>query len=82
MYWMALGLLQFGYWAVMVSKYFCINYLCLKSNESLHNNMLMSLLRSPTSYFDKVQTGHLINRFSNDLSLMDTTLAYTLIDNV
>ena len=79
---MTLGLLQFGYWAVMASKYYCINYICLKSNESLHNNMMISLLRSPTSYFDKVQTGHLINRFSNDLSLMDTNLASAFIDNL
>jgi ABC-type multidrug transport system fused ATPase/permease subunit len=82
LYWMTLGILQLGFFIVLVVKYFCINFICLKSNELLHNNMLISLLRSPTGYFDTVPTGRLINRFSNDLSLMDTTLAYTLIDNI
>ena len=82
MFWLTLGLLQLGFWLVLVSKYFAINYVCLKSNESLHNNMLISLLRSPTGYFDTIPTGRLINRFSNDLSLMDTMLAFTLIDTI
>jgi hypothetical protein len=42
--------------------------------------MLFRLLRSPTQYFDLTSTGRLINRFSNDLGIMDNTLAFTLID--
>ncbi len=42
--------------------------------------MLFGLLRSPTQYFDVTPTGRLINRFSNDLGIMDNILAFTLID--
>jgi hypothetical protein len=44
--------------------------------------MLFALLRSPTQYFDITPTGRLINRFSNDLGIMDNTLAFTLIDAI
>jgi len=42
--------------------------------------MLINLLISPTGYFDVTATGQLINRFSNDLGVMDTTIALTIID--
>lgn len=42
--------------------------------------MLISLLRSPSEYFDKTPTARLINRFSNDLGVMDTAIAFTMID--
>jgi ATP-binding cassette subfamily C (CFTR/MRP) protein 4 len=42
--------------------------------------MLMGMLRSPTSYFDTTPAGRLINRFSNDLGVLDNMMAFTLID--
>lgn len=40
------------------------------------------MLRTSTSYFDKTPTGRLISRFSNDLSILDSTIGYTLIDTI
>jgi ABC-type multidrug transport system fused ATPase/permease subunit len=44
--------------------------------------MLFGLLRSPIKYFDITPSGRLINRFSNDLSILDNVLASTLIDTI
>jgi ATP-binding cassette subfamily C (CFTR/MRP) protein 4 len=66
----------------MAAKYYTINYITLKSNEKLHDNMLIGLLRSPTQYFDTTPTGRLINRFSNDLNVLDSLMAYTFIDTI
>jgi ATP-binding cassette subfamily C (CFTR/MRP) protein 4 len=81
-YWLALGLIQVGYFILLVVKYFIVSYITLKSNEKLHNNMLLSLLRSPTQYFDTTPTGRLINRFSNDLNVLDSLMAYIFIDTI
>jgi ATP-binding cassette subfamily C (CFTR/MRP) protein 4 len=81
-YWLALGLLQLGYFIFLASKYFVLNYVVLKSNEKLHMDMLFGLLRSPTKLFDTTPTGRLINRFSNDMSILDSTLAITLTDTI
>jgi hypothetical protein len=42
--------------------------------------MLINLLRSPSGYFDVTATGQLINRFSNDLGVMDTTISTITVD--
>ena len=44
--------------------------------------MLFGLLRSPTKFFDTTPSGRLINRFSNDLSILDTVVGYTLVDTI
>jgi ATP-binding cassette subfamily C (CFTR/MRP) protein 4 len=41
--------------------------------------MLIGLIRSPTTYFDTTPTGRLVNRFSNDLSIMHTMLLSVFI---
>lgn len=81
-YWLALGLLQLGFFIFLSSKYFIVNFIVLKSNEKLHENMFLALLRSPTKFFDTTPTGRLINRFSNDMSILDNSLAFTLIDTI
>lgn len=81
-FWLTLGMLEIGYFIFQVLKYYTVNTVALRSNEKLHNNMLLGLIRSPSSYFDTTPTGRLINRFSNDLSIMDNTLAFTLIDTL
>lgn len=81
-FWLVLGLLQVGFFAFLVMKYYSINYITLKSNEKLHEDMLFGMLRSPTSYFDTTPTGRLINKFSNDMGILDTVLAFTMIDTI
>lgn len=81
-FWLTLGVLQISYFIFQVLKYYTVNTVVLRSNEKLHNDMVLGLIRSPSSYFDTTPTGRLINRFSNDMSIMDNILAFTLIDTL
>ena len=49
-------------------------------NKITHDQMVDSLCLSPVSYFDTNPTGVIINRFSNDKSLGDFPLNYTILD--
>ena len=42
--------------------------------------MIHSLLRSPSHYFDLTPTGQITNKFSNDLGILDNTMAFVLND--
>jgi ATP-binding cassette subfamily C (CFTR/MRP) protein 4 len=44
--------------------------------------MVEGLVRSPTSFFDTTPSGRLINTFSNDLGLLDMTLAFSFTDMI
>lgn len=43
----------------------------LRSNTSLHKKMLSSILRAKILFFDQNPSGRILNRFSNDISLLD-----------
>ncbi|KAH8881646.1 P-loop containing nucleoside triphosphate hydrolase protein [Thozetella sp. PMI_491] len=45
-----------------------------RSAISLHWNLMMAAMRAPLSYFVKTDTGEIINRFSQDLTLVDLPL--------
>lgn len=42
--------------------------------------MINGIVRCPSSFFDSTPSGVLINKFSNDLGILDTSLSHTLID--
>lgn len=42
--------------------------------------MITGIVRSPGSFFDTTPSGMLINKFSNDLSILDNSLATTIVD--
>ena len=42
--------------------------------------MAESVVRAPSLFFDTHHSGSILNRFSNDIGLMDSLLIYTLID--
>jgi ATP-binding cassette subfamily C (CFTR/MRP) protein 4 len=81
-FWLTLGILALCDFIIKVLKFYTVNIVALRSNERLHNDMIFGLLRSPSSYFDTTPTGRLINRFSNDMSIIDNLLAFTLIDTL
>lgn len=42
--------------------------------------MVNGIVRSPGSFFDVTPSGTLINKFSNDLGILDNALPWTLMD--
>jgi ATP-binding cassette, subfamily C (CFTR/MRP), member 4 len=44
--------------------------------------MVNGIVRSPGSFFDVTPSGVLINKFSNDLGILDSSLVYVLIDTI
>ncbi|KAL4496445.1 hypothetical protein ABPG72_014675 [Tetrahymena utriculariae] len=51
-------------------------------NKNLHNNMFKSLIRAPILFFDKTHSGNLMNKFSNDVSLLDNNLHFASNDSL
>jgi ABC-type multidrug transport system fused ATPase/permease subunit len=45
-----------------------------KSGASLHKILLQTVMRAPQSFFDKTDTGVTLNRFSQDITLIDGVL--------
>lgn len=44
--------------------------------------MVNGIVRSPGAFFDVTPSGVLINKFSNDLSILDNALALTMMDTL
>jgi len=50
---------------------------CMRSSQHMHDELFRRVLRAPvTRYFDVTPVGRILNRFSNDLDQMDTTLPH------
>ncbi len=81
-YWLVLGIMQIVYFVLLAIKYALLSVVVLGSNEKLHENMIHGLVRCPSSYFDTTPTGRLINKFSNDLGILDNTLAFVFTDMI
>jgi ATP-binding cassette, subfamily C (CFTR/MRP), member 4 len=47
------------------------NHFLLKCNSELHEIMIRKITRAPTAFFDKTPIGSILNRFSNDMGLLD-----------
>ena len=65
---------------ILVVKYYLLNISILMANEEIHEKMINGIVRSPASFFDTTPSGMLINKFSNDLSVLDNSLSTTMID--
>ena len=46
----------------------------IKAATSLHNQMLYTIFRSMMSFFDVTPLGRILNRFSKDIDVCDTSL--------
>ncbi|GAB9477870.1 Multidrug resistance-associated protein abc superfamily, partial [Globisporangium polare] len=59
---------------------------CIRSSKNLHNELFRRVLGAPVNtYFDVTPVGRILNRFSNDLDQVDSTLPQTyqmLLQNV
>jgi ATP-binding cassette subfamily C (CFTR/MRP) protein 4 len=80
-FWGVLAGITLLYFLTLVLKNYLLYRVVLSSNTSLHETMLNSILRSPSSFFDSTPSGVLINKFSNDLGLLDKALAEAFFYN-
>ncbi|KAE9376787.1 putative ATP-binding cassette transporter [Stipitochalara longipes BDJ] len=51
-----------------------------RSAEVLHERLLTTVMAAPLSFFTKTDTGTTTNRFSQDMTIIDTELPYSLVD--
>ena len=70
------------YFLLCVIKYILTNYAVHTGNVNIYMKMIDSLIRSPVVYFDKTPSGRILNRFTSDMSLMDSQMGFVLIDSI
>ncbi|CAL5028383.1 unnamed protein product [Urochloa decumbens] len=80
-----LGLLFFVYIALSMGCALCVlarsllvSLVGLLTSEKLFRNMLHCIMRAPMSFFDSTPTGRILNRVSNDQSVLDLEIAIKL----
>ncbi|GLC46288.1 hypothetical protein PLESTB_000995200 [Pleodorina starrii] len=54
-------------------------FFCVRSAVSIHNQLLDHILALPKAFFDTNPAGRILNRFSRDTDIMDSTLSASLI---
>uniref|UniRef100_A0A3P9DJ88 Multidrug resistance-associated protein 4 n=1 Tax=Maylandia zebra TaxID=106582 RepID=A0A3P9DJ88_9CICH len=52
----------------------------VRSAQTLHNSMFSAVLHTPVTFFDVNPIGRILNRFSKDVSQMDSMLPITFVD--
>ncbi|XP_071742643.1 ABC transporter C family member 12-like [Rutidosis leptorrhynchoides] len=75
------ALLSLGQVLVTFLNSFWLISASLHAAKTLHDTMLHSVLRAPTTFFQTNPIGRMINRFSNDLGDIDRNVA-SLVNNV
>lgn len=63
---------------------FALVFWTMASSSELHNNLFMSLVRAPMSFFEKNSMGRVLNRIVNDIGNIDDNLPriYQAVVNV
>ncbi|KAL9105480.1 MAG: hypothetical protein Q9227_009360 [Pyrenula ochraceoflavens] len=59
-----------------------LGYMVPKSSRGVHNALLETVVNAPLHFFTKSDSGSLLNRFSNDLALVDVDLPYSFIETI
>ncbi|CAF2965891.1 unnamed protein product [Rotaria sp. Silwood2] len=54
--------------------------MCLNAGRILHNRMFQRIIRCPINFFDTNPVGRILNRFTNDVNVMDEQLPEDLPD--
>ena len=75
-----LGALVGGSLIGCILRNYCYVHLILRASNTAHNEMLQKVVRSPTVFFDSNPSGRILNRFSNDVGVLDRFLPLALDD--
>ena len=57
-------------------------YAVINSSQILYNRMLSSVMKAPVLFHDTNPVGRILNRFSNDIDIMDNTLPDTFLEAI
>lgn len=60
--------------------YFFLVVMVPLSSEVLHARLLHSVMNAPVAFFSRTDVGVTTNRFSQDMSVVDTELPFALVD--
>ena len=61
---------------------FMLSVLICEGGRKIHKNCLKNVLRNPQEFFDTNPVGRILNRFSQDVSIMDVGIAPFLKDTL
>jgi len=65
---------------IHIIKNIMFTHLLLKAAHRYHDKMFNRIVRNPVSFFDTNPLGRILNRFSNDIGVLDKFLPATLTD--
>ncbi|CAK7897455.1 multiple drug resistance-associated protein-like transporter 1 [[Candida] anglica] len=63
----------------LVSNYVLWTFCILPSARYFHDTMINSLLRAPMRFFETTPVGRILNRFTNDISVVDMELPFVFM---
>ncbi|KAB5515468.1 P-loop containing nucleoside triphosphate hydrolase protein [Coniochaeta sp. 2T2.1] len=73
-------LTSFALLGITCAAYFFLIAMVPLSSEVLHARLLAAIIAAPLSFFSRTDVGVTTNRFSQDMSVIDTELPFALID--
>ncbi|XP_052283969.1 multidrug resistance-associated protein 1-like isoform X1 [Dreissena polymorpha] len=67
--------------AIAVLIYSLVQAFCvIEAAKVLHQKLLVNVLRGPMSFFDTTPVGRIVNRFSQDIEAVDSTLPEKIVE--
>ena len=64
---------------MVFARVYCLTYHSFYGTKRLHEDMVDRVMKAPVNiYFDTTPLGRVLNRFSKDLSVVETTMVYEI----